>query len=192
MANRLSIFEFVSNKNIDDYIAEFLRDFALMEALDPSRLQGYNRTRVIQQGMELLTNLRKALDIRPLPNFERDIQPSYIKIQDFVSKAGKELEPEFHDVEFLLAHAYPAYFQDRTDLLQSGQLANDNAAIMPMDPSVPAPGESIDADSLPPISQRVSAAKRNQQFNSTLGLDNIKNTFGSPEANKINVPVRKQ
>jgi hypothetical protein len=185
MANRLSIFEFIANKNIEDYISEFLRELSLVEAMDPSRLQGYNRSIVINQGMELLKNLRASLDIRPLPDFATVIQPAYIKIQDFVSKAGKELEPEFKDVEFLLAHAYPDYFQNRQDLLQAGQLANDNANIMPMDPSVPVPGQSIDADSLPPLAQR------SQKFNKALGLDNIKDTFGQPDANKINVPIRR-
>jgi hypothetical protein len=191
MSNRLSIFEFVSYKNIPDYVSELLREISLTEGLE-ERLTVQQRQGLIDRGSQLINNLEAALTTRPVPNFETAIQPSYISLQrDLIPLIGKELGAKFNTLELHLAQIYPNYFQDRQDLLQAGQLANNNSTIMPMDPSIPAPGQSIDADSLAPVNQRTTFANRTQQFNSALGLDNIKNTFGSPEANKINVPVRK-
>ncbi len=173
MTKRLSIFEFVANKNISDIISEFLRDFSLIEAIDPSKLQQYNRAAVIQQANNLINKLKQDMDRRPLPNFESAIQPDYIKLQNLVTKAMRELEPEFKELEFLLAHNYPQYFQNRQDLLQAGKLANiespsgNNETILPLDPETPT--TTIDA----PIANQIS--KSGQHFDNALGIQGIKN-----------------
>lgn len=143
MIKKLSVFEFVSYKNIGNYLNEFVKELELLEAIN--RIQPYNRTFIIHQAKGLLNKVRQEIDTRPLPNWEAVIQPEYIKLQTLVSKALRELEPDFKELEFLLAQAYPEYFQNREDLLQAGKIANienpsggiDNNTILPLDPETP-------------------------------------------------------
>ena len=188
MANRLSIFEFVSNKNITDYISEFLRELSLTESGMEGRISPYAKDNAIKQGTELINKLEHELTLRPVPNYNTVIYPDYYKLHEFYSQAMKELEPKFKTLELHLAQIYPEQFTDRDELLQAAQLANNDSTVMALNPSKPAPGDNniVDAEALTP------ARYRHKSFNSALGVDNIKNTFGQPDANKVYIPGSRQ
>ena len=185
MANRLSIFEFVSNKNIKNSLLEASRDFELMEAV--SRIN--TETTARQQLPVQMKKIQDIIDAGQKVNYSFMVAPAFIAMQRW-SPYVPEMAAKVKELTSAVASMYPEEFpgQDlsKEDAFNQANAVNRNTMQATqtgyIDPDMPT--TTIDA----PLA---NMASRRKDFQNALGLDNIKNTFGSPDANKINVPVRR-